>query len=73
MVTSILFGMGLPMIAAYAIVVFIAAPVLVEMGFEPLNAHLFVFYFALLSAITQPVSVRFALAAGIADDGCWEV
>jgi TRAP-type uncharacterized transport system fused permease subunit len=43
------------------------------MGFEPLNAHLFVFYFALLSAITQPVSVRFALAAGIADDGCWEV
>lgn len=73
MVTSIIFGMGLPTIAAYVTVAFIAAPVLVNMGIQPLNAHLFVFYFALLSAITPPVAVSCAVAAGIADDGFWGV
>lgn len=54
-------------------VAFIAIPVLVDMGVEPLNAHLFMFYFALLSAITPPVAVSCAVAAGIADDGFWGV
>lgn len=67
-VIALIMGMGLPTTAAYIVVGTMAAPALVKMGLLPLAAHLFVFYFAILSAITPPVALAAYAAAGIAKD-----
>ncbi|MFC7154961.1 TRAP transporter permease [Halomarina halobia] len=66
MLLSILFGLGMPTPAAYILVVILVAPGLVEIGLPEITAHLFVFYFAMLSAITPPVAVAVAVGARIA-------
>jgi TRAP transporter 4TM/12TM fusion protein len=67
MFLSILFGLGMPTPAAYILVVILVAPGLVDVGVPQLTAHLFVFYFAMLSAITPPVAVAVAVGSRIAD------
>ncbi len=67
-VIALIMGMGLPTTAAYIVVGTMAAPALMEMGLQPLAAHLFVFYFAIISAITPPVALAAFAAAGIAKD-----
>lgn len=66
MVTSIILGMGLPTTASYLICAAVAAPALVQQGVAPLGAHMFVFYFACISAITPPVALAAFAGAGIA-------
>lgn len=66
MFVGLLFGLGMPTPAAYVLVATIVAPALVELGVAKLSAHLFLFYFALLSAITPPIAVAVAVAVGIA-------
>ena len=68
MVSAIILGMGLPTTAAYIICAVLAAPALIKLGIQPLAAHLFVFYFAIVSAITPPVALAAYAAAGIAKD-----
>jgi TRAP transporter 4TM/12TM fusion protein len=63
-VLCIILGMGLPSAALYIILAVLVAPSLVEMGILPLAAHLFIFYFGLMSMITPPVC--FATYAGAA-------
>jgi TRAP-type uncharacterized transport system fused permease subunit len=63
---TILLGMGLPTIAAYAIPASVIVPALVKLGVGLLPAHLFVLYFASLSAITPPVALASYAAAAIA-------
>ncbi len=58
-------GMEVPTTAAYVICVSVAGPALQELGLEPLLAHLFVFWFALLSTITPPVCGAVFIAAGM--------
>ncbi|SLN18161.1 DctM-like transporters [Roseivivax jejudonensis] len=65
MCISILLGMGMPTTAAYAVAASVVAPGLVELGIPQLTAHFFVFYFAVLSAITPPVALASYAAAGI--------
>lgn len=65
-VVVIFLGMGLPTTAAYIVAGTMAAPALVNLGLLPLGAHLFVFYFAIISAITPPVALAAYAAAGIA-------
>ena len=65
MVVSIVLGMGMPTTAAYAIAGSVVAPGLEGLGFDKLTAHLFVFYYAVLSAITPPVALAAYAAAGI--------
>jgi TRAP transporter 4TM/12TM fusion protein len=65
MVTLIL-GMGVPTTAAYLLGAAVIAPSLKNMGFEPIAVHLFIFYFAILSAITPPVCAAIYVGAGIA-------
>lgn len=72
MFVSLLFGMGMPTPAAYVLVATILAPALIQLGFSPLVSHMYVFYFALLSAITPPVAVPVAMATTISDSGFWE-
>lgn len=66
MATCIILGMEVPTTAAYIMAVIVAAPALVQLGVHPLAAHLFVFYFAILSAITPPVCGAVYIAAGMA-------
>lgn len=58
-------GMEVPTTAAYVICVSVAGPALIELGLAPLQAHLFVFWFALLSTITPPVCGAVFIAAGM--------
>ena len=66
MLLTILLGMGLPTIAAYAIPASVVVPALVEMGVPEMGAHMFVLYYASLSAITPPVALASFAAAAIA-------
>ncbi|MFC7157135.1 TRAP transporter permease [Halomarina halobia] len=72
MAASILFGMGMPTPAAYVVVAILTAPGLVQLGIGPITAHMFVFYFALLSTITPPVALSCAVGAGIAEAKFWD-
>lgn len=65
-IASIILGMGLPTVAAYIVQVPVTIPALIEMGVEPIAAHLFVFYFAAISAITPPVALAAFAGAAIA-------
>jgi TRAP-type uncharacterized transport system fused permease subunit len=62
----LIIGMGLPTAASYLMVVFIAAPAITKLGLPLLAAHLFIFYYAVLSAITPPVAICAYAASGIA-------
>lgn len=61
-------GMEVPTTAAYVVCVSVAGPALTTLGLEPLQAHLFVFWFALLSTITPPVCGAVFIAAGMAEE-----
>ncbi|SEO22656.1 TRAP transporter, 4TM/12TM fusion protein [Pseudorhodobacter antarcticus] len=66
MIVSIVLGMGMPTTAAYAVAASVIAPGLIQMGIEPLTAHFFIFYFAVMSAITPPVALAAYAGAAIA-------
>lgn len=65
MLISIVLGIGMPTTAAYAVAAAVIAPGLIQIGIEPLFAHMFVFYYAVMSAITPPVALAAYAAAGI--------
>jgi TRAP-type uncharacterized transport system fused permease subunit len=65
MVAGILLGMGLPTTPAYIVQVALLVPALVKLGVQVEAAHLFVLYFAVLSAITPPVALAVYAANGI--------
>ena len=69
--SCLVFGLGLPTSASYFIVALFGAPALVELGVPLLAAHMFVFYFANLSAITPPVAVAALVGANIAKARFW--
>lgn len=66
MIACIIMGMGLPSTAAYIIAASIGAPALIQAGIPMIAAHLFVFYFAIMSFITPPVAMSAYAASGIA-------
>ncbi|MDR1946703.1 MAG: TRAP transporter permease [Desulfovibrio sp.] len=63
---SILLGMGVPTTANYIIQATISAPAMIQLGVEPIAAHLFVFYFGIVADITPPVALAAFAGAGIA-------
>ena len=65
MLASLVLGMGVPTTACYIIMATVVAPALVRAGVSPLQAHLFVFYFGILSVVTPPVALAAYAAAGI--------
>jgi TRAP-type uncharacterized transport system fused permease subunit len=65
-VVCIVLGMGMPTTAIYLVVATLAAPPLIKLGINPIAAHLFVFYFGLVSLITPPVAIAAFVAANIA-------
>ena len=69
MILSVMFGCGMPTLAAYLLVAVVTAPVLMSMGVSMVQAHLFAFFFAIFSAVTPPVAVAALVASGIAGGG----
>jgi TRAP-type uncharacterized transport system fused permease subunit len=62
----LVFGLGMPTPAAYSIVAVLGAPALVEFGVELLSAHMLVFFFANMSALTPPIAVAALVGANLA-------
>jgi len=73
MFIAIILGMGMPTTAAYAISASVLAPALIQLKVPPIAAHLFIFYFACLSALTPPVALASFAAAAIAKAKTWDV
>lgn len=67
MVVCFVLGMGLPPTAAYVLAAAILAPALITLSLPDMVAHLFVFYFSTIGAITPPVCAAVFLASGIAE------
>ena len=65
MALAILLGMGMPTVPAYLNVALLMGPLLVSLGIAEFTAHMFVFYFAVASAITPPVAIAAFAAASI--------
>ncbi|MEM1204020.1 MAG: TRAP transporter fused permease subunit [Acidobacteriota bacterium] len=69
MVSSIVLGMGLPSAVCYLLLATLVGPVLGDLGVVPLAAHLFIFYFGLMSMVTPPVALAAYTAASISGSG----
>ena len=67
MVSSIILGMGLPSAVCYLLMATLIGPVLGNLGVIPLAAHLFIFYFGMMSMVTPPVALAAYAASSIAD------
>ena len=68
-IVALILGMGMASTSVYIILAVLVAPALVEMGVPVLAAHLFVYYFGILSTITPPVATAsFAAASVVKDD-----
>jgi TRAP-type uncharacterized transport system fused permease subunit len=68
---GIVLGMGMPTTPAYIIMVSLLVPALMKLGVVEPAAHMFAFYFAILSAITPPVALAVFAAASIAKADLW--
>lgn len=62
----IVLGMGLPTLGVYVLLAALVAPALVEVGFNPIAAHLYILYFGMMSMITPPIAIASFAAASIA-------
>ena len=65
-VVCIVLGMGLPTLGVYVLLAALVAPALVQLGVEPIAAHLYVLYFGMMSMITPPIAMAAFAAAAIA-------
>ncbi|HUY02231.1 MAG TPA: TRAP transporter permease [Rhodocyclaceae bacterium] len=68
---GIVLGMGMPTTPAYIVMVALLVPALIKLGAVIPAAHMFAFYFAILSAITPPVALAVFAAAGLAKSNMW--
>ncbi len=71
MLAGIILGMGMPTTPAYVVMVSLLVPAIIKLGAIAPAAHMFAFYFAILSAITPPVALAVYAAAGIAKAPLW--
>ena len=66
MLCCIVLGMGVPTTANYCIMASTCAPILIQLGFSPVAAHFFVFYFGIVADITPPVALAAYAGSAIA-------
>ena len=69
---GIILGMGMPTTPAYIVMVSLLVPALIKLGAITPAAHMFAFYFAILSAITPPVALAVYAAAALAKTDLWK-
>jgi TRAP transporter 4TM/12TM fusion protein len=68
---GIILGMGMPTTPSYIVMVSLLVPAVIKLGAITPAAHMFAFYFAILSAITPPVALAVFAAAGLARTDLW--
>ena len=73
MVSTIILGMGLPSAVCYLLMATMIGSVLGEMQTATLAAHLFIFYFGMMSMVTPPVALAAYTGRGDRSGGCDEV
>jgi TRAP transporter 4TM/12TM fusion protein len=71
-VAGIVLGMGMPTTPSYIVMVSLLVPAVIKLGAATPAAHMFAFYFAILSAITPPVALAVFAAAGLAKTDMWQ-
>ena len=71
-IAGIILGMGLPTTPAYIVQVALLIPAIIKLGVPLEAAHMFVFYFAILSAITPPVAITLYAANGLSGAKLWD-
>lgn len=71
-VVAIILGLGLPTVGVYVILATLAAPALIKAGLSPMQAHMFVMYFGMMSMVTPPVALAAFAAANIARSDHWK-
>jgi TRAP transporter 4TM/12TM fusion protein len=64
--TSFVLGMGMTASACYIFLAIVLAPALIEVGIDPMAAHMYIFYWGMVSFITPPVALAAIAAASIA-------
>ncbi len=69
---GIVLGMGMPTTPSYIVMVSLLVPAIIKLGASTPAAHMFAFYFAILSAITPPVALAVFAAAGLARCNMWQ-
>jgi TRAP transporter 4TM/12TM fusion protein len=69
---GIVLGMGMPTTPSYIVMVALLVPAVIKLGATVPAAHMFAFYFAILSAITPPVALAVFAAAGLARCNMWQ-
>jgi TRAP transporter 4TM/12TM fusion protein len=72
MVAGVVLGMGMPTTPAYIVQAALLIPALIKLKVPLVAAHMFVFYFSTLSAITPPVALAVYAAAGIGGTNLWK-
>jgi TRAP transporter 4TM/12TM fusion protein len=65
-IVSIILGMGMPTLGVYVLLAALVAPSLIQLGINPMAAHLFILYFGMMSMITPPVAVAAYAGAALA-------
>ena len=65
-IVCIILGMGLPTVGVYVLLAALVAPSLVEVGVQPIAAHMYVMYFGMMSMITPPIAIAAFAAASLA-------
>ncbi len=68
----VILGMGMPTATVYIVLVSVIGPALIKMGLVPMGAHLFLFYFGLISMLTPPVAIASMVAAEMAGADMWK-
>src|SRR5262249_26667982 len=66
-IANIILGAGLPTVGCYILLATLVAPSLIQMGIDPMAAHMFILYYGCLSMISPPVAVAAFVAANLAN------
>ena len=72
-IVTIILGLGMPTPSAYILAAVLVGPALAELGYPILQSHMFLLYFAILSALTPPIAVAALAAAAIADEDPFKI
>lgn len=72
-VVTIILGLGMPTPSAYILAAVLVGPALAKLGYPVLQSHLFLLYYAVLSALTPPIAVAALAAAAIADEDPFKI
>lgn len=70
-ILCVILGMGMPSTAIYIVLATVIGPSIIAMGVSPMAAHLFIFYFGVMSFLTPPVAVSSYVAANLAKANMW--